>query len=148
MVRVKHILWLFLVSWTLIACQQEKYDRSGDDTNSLLSIEDSMEANPRFVRQKIDDGMKKAPDSLTYYEYMSRLGKFFVLSSSPDSMPLYINPVVAFAEHQPESPRRNSLLAYAYNCQAIIITFIRREKMSSRSIIRHTNCSGTAIPQS
>lgn len=52
MVRVKHILWLFLVSWTLIACQQEKYDRSGDDTNSLLSIEDSMEANPRFVRQK------------------------------------------------------------------------------------------------
>lgn len=118
MVRVKHILWLFLVSWTLIACQQEKYDRSGDDTNSLLSIEDSMEANPRFVRQKIDDGMKKAPDSLTYYEYMSRLGKFFVLSSSPDSMPLYINPVVAFAEHQPESPRRNSLLAYAYNCQA------------------------------
>lgn len=71
MVRVKHILWLFLVSWTLIACQQEKYDRSGDDTNSLLSIEDSMEANPRFVRQKIDDGMKKAPDSLTYYEYMS-----------------------------------------------------------------------------
>ena len=60
MVRVKHILWLFLVSWMLIACQQEKYDRSGDDTNSLLSIEDSMEANPRFVRQKIDDGMKKA----------------------------------------------------------------------------------------
>lgn len=118
MVRVKHILWLFLVSWMLIACQQEKHDRSGDDTNSLLSIEDSMEANPRFVRQKIDDGMKKAPDSLTYYEYMSRLGKFFVLSSSPDSMPLYINPVVAFAEHQPESPRRNSLLAYAYNCQA------------------------------
>lgn len=92
MVRVKHILWLFLVSWMLIACQQEKHDRSGDDTNSLLSIEDSMEANPQFVRQKIDDGMKKAPDSLTYYEYMSRLGKFFVLSSSPDSMPLYINP--------------------------------------------------------
>ena len=60
MVRVKHILWLFLVSWMLIACQQEKHDRSGDDTNSLLSIEDSMEANPRFVRQKIDDGMKKA----------------------------------------------------------------------------------------
>lgn len=118
MVRVKHILWLFLVSWMLIACQQEKHDRSGDDTNSLLFIEDSMEANPRFVRQKIDDGMKKAPDSLTYYEYMSRLGKFFVLSSSPDSMSLYINPVVAFAEHQPESPRRNSLLAYAYNCQA------------------------------
>jgi len=88
MVRVKHILWLFLVSWMLIACQQVKHDRSGDDTNSLLSIEDSMEANPQFVRQKIDDGMNKAPDSLTFYEYMARLGKFYVLSSSPDSMPL------------------------------------------------------------
>ena len=49
MVRVKHILWLFLVSWMLIACQQVKHDRSGDDTNSLLSIEDSMEANPQFA---------------------------------------------------------------------------------------------------
>ena len=118
MVRVKHIIWLFLVSWMMIACQQEKHDRCEDDTNSLLSIEDSMEVDPQFARKKIDDGMKNAPDSLTYYEYMSRLGKLFVLSSSPDSMPQYINPVVEFAEHQPESPRRNSLLAYAYNCQA------------------------------
>ena len=118
MVRVKHIIWLFLVSWMMIACQQEKHDRCEDDTNSLLSIEDSMEVNPQFARKKIDDGMKNASDSLTYYEYMSRLGKLFVLSSSPDSMPQYINPVVEFAEHQPESPRRNSLLAYAYNCQA------------------------------
>lgn len=146
MVRVKHIIWLFLVSWMMIACQQEKHDRCEDDTNSLLSIEDSMEVDPQFARKKIDDGMKNAPDSLTYYEYMSRLGKLFVLSSSPDSMPQYINPVVEFAEHQPESPRRNSLLAYAYNCQAaIIIIFIRREKMSSCSIIRLTNCLRTAI---
>ena len=61
MVRVKHIIWLFLVSWMMIACQQEKHDRCEDDTNSLLSIEDSMEVNPQFARKKIDDGMKNAP---------------------------------------------------------------------------------------
>ena len=49
MVRVKHIIWLFLVSWMMIACQQEKHDRCEDDTNSLLSIEDSMEVNLSLI---------------------------------------------------------------------------------------------------
>jgi len=101
----------------MIACQPGKQDRSGGDTKNLISIEDSMEVNPSYARKQIAKGMETSPDSLTYYEYMARLGKLLVLSSTPDSMLLYTLQVVSFAQRQPESPRRNSLLAYAYNCQ-------------------------------
>ena len=46
------------------------------------------------------------------------MGKYFCLSATPDSMVPYIDKVVQFAKKQPESPRRNSLLAFAYNTQA------------------------------
>lgn len=71
-----------------------------------------------IAREMIEKGLRNASDSLTYYEYLARLGMYFCLSETPDSMPLYINKVVAYARPLSETPRRNSLLAYAYNCQA------------------------------
>lgn len=71
-----------------------------------------------MAREMIEKGLRNASDSLTYHEYLARLGMYFCLSETPDSMPLYINKVVTYARPLSESPRRNSLLAYAYNCQA------------------------------
>ena len=66
----------------------------------------------------VEQGLKAAEDSFAFYEYYARMGKYFCLSATPDSMVPYIDKVVQFAKKQPESPRRNSLLAFAYNTQA------------------------------
>lgn len=101
------------------ACQNSGKVRSGDvDSQNLMAIDDSIDKQSSASRKMIEDGMKTASDSLSYYEYMARLGKFYCLSSTPDSMTLYINKVIAYARPLPSSARRNSLLAYAYNCQA------------------------------
>ena len=116
--RIKQILVVFCLAWLLTACHHAMQERQRSDTENLVSIEDSMEINPLYARELLNAGMKNAQDSLTYYEYMSRLGKFFCLSATPDSMSQFVNRVIDFASRQPQSPRRNSLLAYAYNCQA------------------------------
>lgn len=123
--KIKHstiyiisLLGLLLASSWLIGCQQREVQRSEADEEELLSIEDSVESQSGNARKMIEQGLSHAPDSITYYEYMARLGKYFCLSATPDSTSLYINKVISFAQSLPESPRRNSLLAYAYNCQA------------------------------
>ena len=115
---LKHIVWLFLLSCVMMACHQKEQARNIKDANNLISIEDSMEINPSYARNLLAEGMKNAPDSVTYYEYMARLGRYFCLSATPDSMTSYVNRVIAFGKRLPETPRRNSLLAYAYNSQA------------------------------
>lgn len=112
------LLGIFLVSSMLIGCQQREEQRTEADEKELLSIEDSVESQSVNARKMIEQGLSHAPDSITYYEYMARLGKYFCLSATPDSTSLYINKVISYASSLPESPRRNSLLAYAYNCQA------------------------------
>lgn len=112
------MIGIFCVVLLFVACSHDVQERQKSDTDNLVSIEDSMELNPSYARKLLDVGMKSAKDSLTYYEYMSRLGKYYCLSATPDSMSLYVNRVIAFASRQPQSPRRNSLLAYAYNSQA------------------------------
>lgn len=112
-------LWgIFLASSMLIGCLQREEQRTEADEKELLSIEDSVESQSVNARKMIEHGLSHAPDSITYYEYIARLGKFFSLSATPDSTSLYINKVISYAQPLPESPRRNSLLAYAYNCQA------------------------------
>lgn len=115
----KHIVWLFLFSCLMVACRQKELTRTEKDANNLISIEDSMETNPSYARKLLAEGMKNAPDSITYYEYMARLGRYFCLSSTPDSMTSYVDRVITFGKVQPITPRRNSLLAYAYNSQAV-----------------------------
>ena len=112
------LLGICLASSMLIGCQQREEQRTDTDEKELLSIEDSVESQSVNARKMIEHGLSNVPDSITYYEYMARLGKYFCLSATPDSTSLYINKVISYASSLSESPRRNSLLAYAYNCQA------------------------------
>ena len=63
--------------------------------------------------------MKLAKDSLTFYEYYARKGRWFCQSATPDSTVGYVDRTLRFALRQPDTPRRNGLLAYTYNCQGI-----------------------------
>lgn len=95
------------------------WQRSEEATHALKCIDDSIDAQSPHTKQMIEQGMAKAEDSLTFYECYARLGKYYCLSNTPDSLNRYIDGTIAFCQRTPESPRSNSLLAYAYNCRAI-----------------------------
>lgn len=101
----------------LAACRNGGGRRSSVDTTLLSSVDDSVAAMSPKAKDMILHGLATAADSITYYEYLSRLGKYYCLSATPDSMTTYINKVVNYATSQPATPRRNSLLAYVYNTQ-------------------------------
>lgn len=133
---VKQMIRIFWVVLLFVSCHQAGQERKKSDADNLVSIEDSMETNPSYARKLLDAGMKNAKDSLTYYEYMSRLGKYYYLSATPDSMEPLVDSVVRFASQQPQSPRRNSLLAYAYNCQAINFHLFHKESSDAVKLYR------------
>lgn len=101
------------------ACQRPAGSAESDEyREALRKVDDSIAAQSPLARKLVEQGLKEAEDSFAFYEYYSRMGKYFCLSSTPDSMVPYIDKVIQFAKQQPESPRRNSLLAFAYNTQA------------------------------
>lgn len=105
--------------YSISACRRTDSDGSTESRRQAYAvIDDSIKAHSPHVRDMIYDGMGKARDSMTYYEYYVRMGKYFCLSETPDSLVPYIDGTIRFALRQPVSPRRNSLLAFAYNCQA------------------------------
>lgn len=116
--EIRRTIWFILAVWLLMACQQPDSQRREEDTQNLISIDDSMDASPLAARRMIGQAMKNAPDSITYYEYLSRLAESFNLSSTPDSITYYNQQVIRFAENAEATPRRNSLLAFAYNLKA------------------------------
>lgn len=67
----------------------------------------------------IKKALASATDSLTYYEYYVRKAKYFCLSATPDSMYPILDKTISYCKLQSATERRNSLLAYAYNCKAI-----------------------------
>ncbi len=121
---MKHIGWSLLAIILLLAScggarRQVQHDARMGRLVWLSHIDDSLKNNSSpQIRKEIERGMATADDSLTYYEYYVRMGQYFCLSSTPDSMVEYIDRTIAFAKRQPESPQVNTLLAYAYNCQA------------------------------
>ena len=97
---------------------------SGADGNNeaheqaLIAIDDSIKRRSPQAFSLVSEGMKTAPDSLTYYEYCARMGTWYLLSATPDSMQPYIDKTLAFALRQPASTRRDALLALTYSCKA------------------------------
>ena len=110
----------FVIGALLVAaCQRPAGSAESDEYRvALRKVDDSIAAQSPLARKLVEQGLKEAEDSFAFYEYYSRMGKYFCLSSTPDSMVPYIDKVIQFAKQQPESPRRNSLLAFAYNTQA------------------------------
>lgn len=102
------------------SCQksaEENADRQRIE--QLHQLDELLNAQSPQAMKEIEKGMQQAGDSLAFYEYYVRKGRWFCQSATPDSTVGYIDRTIRFALHQPETPRRNGILAYAYNCQEI-----------------------------
>ena len=102
------------------SCQksaEENADRQRIE--QLHQLDELLNAQSPQAMKEIEKGMQQAGDSLAFYEYYVRKGSWFCQSATPDSTVGYIDRTIRFALHQPETPRRNGILAYAYNCQGI-----------------------------
>ncbi len=116
----KNLILFCLLVGLIVACQRPSNTRKTEEELKALScIDDSVEALSPHAFRMIEKGMKSAQDSLAYYEYYIRKAKVYELSTTPDSSVPIVANTIAFANRQPASPRRNSLLAFAYNLKAV-----------------------------
>ena len=116
----KNLILFCLLVGLIVACQRpSNTQKTEEELKALSCIDDSVEALSPHAFRMIEKGMKSAQDSLAYYEYYIRKAKVYELSTTPDSSVPIVANTIAFANRQPASPRRNSLLAFAYNLKAV-----------------------------
>lgn len=116
----KNLISFCLLVGLIVACQRpSNTQKTEEELKALSCIDDSVEALSPHAFRMIEKGMKSAQDSLAYYEYYIRKAKVYELSTTPDSSVPIVANTIAFANRQPSSPRRNSLLAFAYNLKAV-----------------------------
>ena len=116
----KNLILFCLLVGLIVACQRpSNTQKTEEELKALSCIDDSVEALSPYAFRMIEKGMKSAQDSLAYYEYYIRKAKVYELSATPDSSVPIVTNTIAFASRQPSSPRRNSLLAFAYNLKAV-----------------------------
>ena len=121
----KFCLWQVLLPLLPLLMILASCRKSAEETADNLRIEklhqldELLNAQSPQAKTEIEKGMKLAKDSLTFYEYYARKGRWFCQSATPDSTVGYVDRTLRFALRQPDTPRRNGLLAYTYNCQGI-----------------------------
>ena len=118
---MKRFVWcICLLLVVLLGCQRPAESGKTEEERKVLAcIDDSVEAMSVHAPEIIRKALASATDSLTYYEYYVRKAKYFCLSATPDSMYPILDKTISYCKLQPATERRNSLLAYAYNCKAI-----------------------------
>ncbi len=115
-------IWVALLAITAVmaSCKQVSDGaRDKQRVNALRQVDKELAMQSPDAIKHIDEGLRKAKDSLSYYEYYVRKGRWFCQSATPDSMVRYIDRSIGYALRLPESSRRNGMLAYAYNCQGV-----------------------------
>ena len=118
---MKRFVWcICLLLVVLLGCQRPAESGKTEEERKVLAcIDDSVEAMSVHAPEIIRKALASATDSLTYYEYYVRKAKYFCLSATPDSLYPILDQTISYCKLQPATERRNSLLAYAYNCKAI-----------------------------
>ncbi len=118
---MKRFVWcICLLLVVLLGCQRPAESGKTEEERKVLAcIDDSVEAMSAHAPEIIRKALASATDSLTYYKYYVRKAKYFCLSATPDSMYPILDQTISYCKLQPATERRNSLLAYAYNCKAI-----------------------------
>lgn len=80
-----------------------------------------------YARDMVERQLLEARDSVTWYEYYLRKGIYYLYTAHPDSMKPFVAAVIRFAEHQPATPRINTLRARAYEAEAAYRQNLRKE---------------------
>lgn len=115
----------------LVSCQRDERQHvlsTADNTkrlNTLRQLDDSIAKLAPSAEKTALDGMAKAADSLTHYEYKLRLAKYYWLSERPERSDTIVSNILRYTQNasakyndEQSTQRINSLIAGAYNCRA------------------------------
>lgn len=132
----KYIALVALSCMALLVSCRHSADNEDDSKRiaSLHQLDDSLNAQSPATIALIEKGMRQSTDSFSYYEYYVRKGRWFCQSSNPDSTVDYIDRTLDFALRQPETLRRNGLLAYAYNTKGVNLHNFHRKANEAISV--------------
>lgn len=130
---MKNLLLIVLLCMLVVACGQRNGSAPQDQErrDRLAAIDDSIRQMSPSVRGLVEQGLRAAKDSDTYYEYYLRYGTYHLYSSYPDSMHPYVEAVIRYAERQPATPRINTLKAEAYEAKAAYRHNLRKDVATS-----------------
>ena len=106
------------------------------DKARLAAIDDSIARRALSARELVEQGMRATTDSLRYYEYSVRMGKYFLLSATPDSMHPFIDRAIDFALRQKSDPHVRALLSTAYACRATRLHYFHQSPDSAIAYYR------------
>lgn len=117
---MKSVVYCFILLLYMVGCRgnDATAGRTSEERKRISVLDDSIAAMSPHAPDMIAHGIKSAPDSLTWYDYYLRYGKYWGLSQTPDSMLPYISRTIGFADRQEPSPRVNGLKALAYESMA------------------------------
>lgn len=118
MQRLPYIIVIFLL--LTVGCGGRDGNGNGSDETreQIHALDDSIAVMSPDARRMIERGMAEAKDSLTWYEFYLRYGKYYLMSQSPESLLSYADRTIAFVERQEPSPRMNEFKALAYEYKA------------------------------
>lgn len=122
-----------VVSCLALVCIQACHDNKGDDGRTAVQLAKFIRTNDSILglgSQAIsicDSMMAMAPDSQTYYDYYILKGRYYLLSSKPDSAPVFAKQTLAFADKQPTTQRTMGLKAFAYSTEASYYHLLRQK---------------------
>ena len=139
----------FVIGALLVAaCQRPAGSAESDEYRvALRKVDDSIAAQSPLARKLVEQGLKEAEDSFAFYEYYSRMGKYFCLSSTPDSMVPYIDKVIQFASSPSRLAATVCLPLPTTRRQPTTTTSIRKEMRRWHSIWKPIACRWPAIPR-
>lgn len=123
-----HAFLLGIVLMCIVACGSKKSGdcRTAAEQAQFLRINDSIMRLDSETLRLCDSIMAAAHDSLTYYDYYILKGRYYLLSTKPDTALLFARRTRAFAERQPSSPRISGLKALANSTEASFYHLLRQ----------------------
>lgn len=144
---MKHILYVLAFLFMMAGCGGNGGvpERSEEDRERLTALDDSIMARSPHALEMIANGMRTAGDSVTWYEYYMRHGKYWQLTQDLDSMLPYMHRTRAFVESLPKTPRTNGMKALAYEMNA---AYWQRQRLNFDTIVALRTVAYNAMMES
>ncbi|HCD78118.1 MAG TPA: hypothetical protein DEQ27_07490, partial [Prevotella sp.] len=124
---------LIYIASCLSACRYIDKDAGGNNdaadkerVSRLIAIDDSISVLSPSVEDAIKTGMRNSTDTMQWCEYAVRLCRYYFKTNKSDSVNVYLNKVMAYAQKQQPSKRINGVLGLAYECEAGIKQLTQR----------------------
>lgn len=138
-----------LMAWLLVSCESGfgySDRRSSEQDSALNRIDDSLYVMSPNAIQLVENGMRQAKDSISYYEYDVRKGVISGLYFKSDSSIINARQILQFAERQhPQSLRVKELMG---RCYANIGSHYFAIKINLDSALYHYNLAYKYISES